>query len=52
MVISPKTNAVIIAEPIADFCAVVTCCVLFGLKVKQLLKGTKKTIEKPIAESP
>lgn len=36
--ISPKTDAVIIAEPIADFCAAVTCCVLFGLTIKKLFK--------------
>ncbi|TDF98074.1 MATE family efflux transporter [Paenibacillus piri] len=29
---------VIIAEPIADFCAATTCCILFGLKIKQLLR--------------
>lgn len=32
--ISPKTDAVIIAEPISDFCAALTCCVLFSLKIK------------------
>ena len=36
--ISPKTDAVIIAEPISDFCAALTCCVLFSLKIKKLLK--------------
>ncbi len=36
--ISPKTDAVIIAEPIADFCAALTCCVLFGLTIKRLFK--------------
>ncbi|GIO27095.1 MATE family efflux transporter [Ornithinibacillus bavariensis] len=45
MVISSKTSAVIIAEPIADFCSVLTCCILFGFKIKHLLKGSvKKTI--------
>lgn len=43
-VISSKTHAVIIAEPIADFCAVITCCVLFGLTIKKILKvPVKKT---------
>jgi putative MATE family efflux protein len=36
--ITPKTDAVIIAEPIADFCAALTCCVLFGLTIKKLFK--------------
>nr|WP_218102160.1 MATE family efflux transporter [Paenibacillus allorhizosphaerae] len=36
--IRPQTDAVIIAEPIADICAALTCCVLFVLKMKQLLK--------------
>ncbi|QQZ09889.1 MATE family efflux transporter [Heyndrickxia vini] len=36
--ISPKANAVIIAEPIADFCAATTCCILFTIRVKQLLR--------------
>lgn len=40
--IRPKTGGVILAEPIADTLAALTCCVLFGLKVKRLL-GMKKT---------
>lgn len=35
--IEPKTDAVIIAEPIADVLAALTCCGLFGLTIKRLL---------------
>ncbi|RUT45597.1 MATE family efflux transporter [Paenibacillus anaericanus] len=44
--ISPKTDAVIIAEPIADFCAALTCCVLFGLTIKKLLKDDSTSLSK------
>ncbi|GGH21026.1 MATE family efflux transporter [Paenibacillus segetis] len=37
--ISPKADAVIIAEPIADFTAALTCCMLFGITIKKLLKA-------------
>ncbi|WP_055108202.1 MATE family efflux transporter [Paenibacillus ihumii] len=37
--INPKTNAVIIAEPIADVCAALTCFALFGLTIKRLLNA-------------
>jgi len=43
MFFTSKTDAVILAEPIADFCAVLTCCVLFGMKVKQLLNRPLNT---------
>lgn len=36
-IISPKTMAVIIAEPIADAIAATTCCILFAIKYKKLL---------------
>lgn len=44
--ISPKTDAVIIAEPIADFCAALTCCILFGLTIKKLLKDDSTSLSK------
>jgi len=37
--ISPKADAVIMAEPIADACAAVTCCILFAATVKHLLRN-------------
>lgn len=43
--IAPKTNAVIIAEPIADVCAALTCCALFGLTIKRLLKAKSNAVE-------
>jgi Na+-driven multidrug efflux pump len=43
--ISPKTDAVIIAEPIADFCAALTCCVVFGLTIKKLFKDKSSKAE-------
>lgn len=42
--ITPKAEAVIIAEPIADTLAALTCCVLFMLKIKQLLKEKRKSL--------
>lgn len=42
--IAPQTTAVILAEPIADIAAALTCCVLFALKYRQLL------VEKPGGE--
>lgn len=36
--IRPKTNGVIIAEPIADICAALTCCALFGFTIRRLLR--------------
>lgn len=44
--ISPKTDAVIIAEPIADFCAALTCCILFGITIKKLLKDDSTSLSK------
>ncbi len=38
--ISPKADAVIMAEPIADACAAVTCCILFAATVKRLLRNS------------
>ncbi|WP_282942544.1 MATE family efflux transporter [Paenibacillus sp. RC67] len=34
---TPKTDAVIMAEPIADILAALTCCILFLLTIKKLL---------------
>lgn len=42
--ISPKTDAVIIAEPIADLCAAITCCVLFGVTINKLLNDKSNKI--------
>ncbi|GIO33767.1 MATE family efflux transporter [Paenibacillus albilobatus] len=39
--IQPKTDAIIIAEPVADIFAALACCALFGFTVKSLLN--KKT---------
>lgn len=40
--ITPKADAVIIAEPVADACAALTCCILFIITIKQLLKESHK----------
>ena len=37
--ITPQTTGVIIAEPIADCTAALTCCALFAWKYRQLLNG-------------
>lgn len=42
MFTTPKTLGVILAEPVADFCAVFTCCVLFVLKFRRLLQDKGK----------
>jgi putative MATE family efflux protein len=40
--ISPKTDAVIIAEPISDIIAAITCIVLFGFTIRHLLATPSK----------
>lgn len=35
--ITPQTTGVFLAEPVADICAALTCCVLFAIKYKKLL---------------
>ena len=41
--ITPQTTGVIIAEPIADITAALTCCALFAWKCRRLLNGAPET---------